>query len=104
MPDFHHQPIFDLGEDTTPYRLLTTDGVEAIDLATPQQRAAQLLGMIPMFAFLAAFMGGMGLGAWAYHRAEAKLTHPLRLYAGLEVAIAVSALVSTPRVSIILYL
>ncbi len=35
--------------------------IERVDLATPKRRAAQLLGMIPMFAFLAAFMGGMNV-------------------------------------------
>ena len=35
--------------------------LEEIDLSTPQKLGARLLGMIPMFAFLAAFMGGMNV-------------------------------------------
>ena len=31
-PDFTFADLLPLGEDTTPYRLLTTDGVEEIDL------------------------------------------------------------------------
>ena len=32
MVDFAFTDLLPLGEDTTPYRLLTTDGVEAVDL------------------------------------------------------------------------
>ena len=32
MSDFHHQSIFELGPDDTPYRQLTTDGVSVMDL------------------------------------------------------------------------
>ncbi len=32
MPDFEYQDVFPLGEDTTPYKLLTTEGVEVVDL------------------------------------------------------------------------
>ena len=32
MSDFHHQPIFELGPDDTPYRRLTIDGVSVIAL------------------------------------------------------------------------
>ncbi len=32
QPDFRYTDLLPLGEDTTPYRLLTTDGVEEIDL------------------------------------------------------------------------
>jgi len=35
--------------------------IDQVDLATPRRRAAQLLGMVPMFALLAAFMGGMNV-------------------------------------------
>jgi fumarate hydratase class I len=31
MPEFTHQDLLPLGEDTTPYRLLTTDGVSTFD-------------------------------------------------------------------------
>ncbi len=32
QPDFRYTDLLPLGEDTTPYRLLTTDGVEVVDL------------------------------------------------------------------------
>ncbi len=32
MPDFHHQPVFELGPDTTEYRLLTTEGISTAEL------------------------------------------------------------------------
>lgn len=35
--------------------------VEEMDLATPQKTAAQVLGMVPLFLLVAAFMGGMHL-------------------------------------------
>jgi spermidine synthase len=41
---------------------------------------------------VAGFMGGMGIGAWAYHRLQARVSSPLRLYAALELAIAASAI------------
>lgn len=43
-------------------------------------------------ATVAGFMGGMGVGAWAYHRLQARVDSPLRLYAGLECSIALSAI------------
>jgi len=42
-------------------------------------------------ATVAGFMGGMGIGAWAYHRFQDRVGSPLRLYAILECAIAASA-------------
>ena len=39
---------------------------------------------------VAGFMGGMGLGAWWFHRVNERLRQPLRLYAGLELGIALS--------------
>lgn len=35
--------------------------IERVDLATPKRRAAQLLGMLPMFTLLVAFIGGMNV-------------------------------------------
>jgi spermidine synthase len=48
-------------------------------------------------ATVAAFMGGMGVGAWAYHRIQSRLSSwsALRLYAALELGIAVSAVALT---------
>lgn len=46
-------------------------------------------------AVVAGFMGGMGLGAWRWHRVAARVGAPLRAYAGLEVGIAVTAFVFT---------
>jgi spermidine synthase len=46
-------------------------------------------------ATVAGFMGGMGVGAWAYHHAQARVANPLRLYAALECAIALCAVALT---------
>jgi spermidine synthase len=43
-------------------------------------------------AVIAGFMGGMGVGAWLYHRLLGRASSPLRLYGGIEIGIAVSAL------------
>lgn len=43
-------------------------------------------------AVVAAFLGGMGLGAWLHHRLLRRIRRPLWLYAALEVGIALSAL------------
>lgn len=43
-------------------------------------------------AVVAAFLGGMGLGAWLHHRLLRRIRRALWLYASLEVGIAVSAL------------
>ena len=42
-------------------------------------------------AAVAGFRGGMGIGAWLYHRVEKWVAAPLRLYSLLEVGIAVTA-------------
>lgn len=54
--------------------------VEEVDLATPKRLAARILAMIPMFVFLAAFMGGMNVAvdATAGER-ERKSLEPLLL-------------------------
>ncbi len=39
---------------------------------------------------VASFMGGMGLGAWLYHRIYDRLPRPLLIFASLELGIAVS--------------
>ena len=46
-------------------------------------------------AVIAAFMGGMGLGAWAYHLLYDRVRHPVVIYAALELGIAVSTAVLT---------
>lgn len=43
-------------------------------------------------AVVAAFLGGMGFGAWLHHRLQRRIRRPLWLYAALEVGIALSAL------------
>lgn len=43
---------------------------------------------------LAAFMGGLAIGSWTFGRIADRLPNRLRLYAGIEVAIAVAAGVS----------
>ena len=47
-------------------------------------------------AVIAAFMGGMGLGARYFHLVGDRIRRPLAAYAGLEIGIAVSAAVLTP--------
>lgn len=41
-------------------------------------------------AVVAGFLGGMGIGAWRYHRVAARVERPLVAYAGLELGIAAS--------------
>ena len=41
---------------------------------------------------LVVFIGGLALGAWLCARAAARLRNPLRLYAGVELAVGVLAL------------
>src|SRR5688500_9347309 len=43
-------------------------------------------------AVLTSFMGGLALGSWLGGRSAARLRHPLRAFASLELGIAVSAL------------
>jgi spermidine synthase len=44
---------------------------------------------------VAGFMGGMGVGAWGFHRLQARLRQPVLLYAGLELGIALSTALLT---------
>ena len=44
---------------------------------------------------VAGFLGGMGIGAWLYHRLGNRVGVPLRAYGGLEIGIAASTLVLT---------
>jgi len=46
-------------------------------------------------AVVAGFMGGMGLGAWAYRFVERRASRPLAVYASLEFGIAGSSLLLT---------
>ncbi len=46
-------------------------------------------------AVVAGFMGGMGIGAWLYHRVGDRAAVPLRAYGWLEVLIAVSTAIYT---------
>lgn len=46
-------------------------------------------------AVVAAFLGGMGLGAWLHHRLLRRIRRPLWLYAALEVGIALTAIAVT---------
>lgn len=46
-------------------------------------------------AVVAGFMGGMGVGAWRWHRVGERVRSPLRAYAVLEVGIAVSTALFT---------
>jgi spermidine synthase len=47
---------------------------------------------VSMAVVLATYMGGMGLGSLAYLRWKGRFAHPLRVYARLEITIAVAAL------------
>ena len=50
---------------------------------------------LAMSAVVAGFMGGMGIGAWRYHRLDRRVGAPLATYAGLELGIAVSTFLLT---------
>ncbi len=41
-------------------------------------------------AVVAGFMGGMGIGAWLYHRVGDRVSIPLKAYGALEIGIAIS--------------
>lgn len=49
-------------------------------------------GLFAVCAVLAAFMAGLALGSWLLGRVSDRLARPLRLYAGLEAAIAAAGL------------
>ncbi|MEM9557593.1 MAG: fused MFS/spermidine synthase [Acidobacteriota bacterium] len=49
---------------------------------------------------LAAYMGGLGLGAWLMARWIGRVRHPLLVYAGLEVVIAAFALAVAPLLGV----
>lgn len=51
---------------------------------------------IAVAAVLAAFMGGLAAGAWIVERILPRITQPIRLYAILELGIAVSVLTIVP--------
>ena len=42
-------------------------------------------------AVVGGFLGGMGVGAWLYHRIQERVASPLRTYAGIEIGIALAA-------------
>ena len=44
---------------------------------------------------VAGFMGGMGVGAWLYHRIQARIDRPLLIYAVLELGIVVTTAIWT---------
>ncbi|MBW2281615.1 MAG: fused MFS/spermidine synthase [Deltaproteobacteria bacterium] len=46
-------------------------------------------------AVVGGFLGGMGVGAWAYYRARDRVGHPLLLYSILEFGIAATAIAAT---------
>jgi len=46
-------------------------------------------------AVIAGFLGGMGLGAWLYHKVAARAERPLQLYGYLELGIGFSAAIIT---------
>ncbi len=50
---------------------------------------------LAMSAVVAGFMGGMGVGAWQYHRLDRRIGAPLATYAGLELGIAASTFLLT---------
>ena len=66
MADFAYSPILPLGEDTTPYRLLTTEGVSTVEAAgrtflqvDPEVLTAHRGGALDL---LGAGAGGLGGG------------------------------------------
>jgi spermidine synthase len=42
-------------------------------------------------AVVGGFLGGMGIGAWLYHLVQERVGRPLRIYAAIEVSIAITA-------------
>lgn len=46
---------------------------------------------LAMSAVVAAFMGGMGLGAWRYHQLGDRVRRPLLVYGGIEIGIGLMA-------------
>ena len=42
-------------------------------------------------AVVGGFLGGMGIGAWLYHRVQGRVASPLRTYASIEIGIALAA-------------
>ena len=42
-------------------------------------------------AVVGGFLGGMGVGAWLYHRVQGRVASPLRTYASIEIGIALAA-------------
>ena len=47
-------------------------------------------------AVLGGFMVGMGIGAWLYHKVQARIRNDLKIYAVLEIAIALITALMTP--------
>ena len=83
---------------TTLYALAFASGVAALAYEVSWTRLLSLTfgsSTLAASAAVAGFMGGMGLGAWAYHRVQERVAGPLRLYAWLEVGIALTALALT---------
>lgn len=77
------------------YALAFLSGVAALAYQVCWSRLLSLTfgsTVLSASAVVAGFMGGMGLGAWLYHRAEARVASPLRLYGAIEVGIGVTAL------------
>ena len=77
------------------YLLAFCSGFAALSYQVAWSRMLSLTfgsSTLAVSSVVAGFMGGMGIGAWAYHRVQARVSSPLRLYAALELAIAVSAI------------
>jgi len=77
------------------YGLSFLSGVAALSYQVCWSRMLSLTfgsTVLAASAVVAGFMGGMGLGAWLYQRAEARGTPPLRLYGWIEAGIGLSAL------------
>jgi spermidine synthase len=87
-----HEPA---GDGTVPLYLFSfVSGVAALVYQVCWARMLSLTfgsATLAVSAVVAGFMGGMGLGAALYHRAEGRVATPLRLYLVLELGIALSA-------------
>lgn len=74
-------------------------GVAALVYQTAWTRQFALVfgtSELAVAAVLAAYMGGLALGAWLIEKRIRQITRPVLWYAGLEVGIAVAALVLIP--------
>jgi spermidine synthase len=80
------------------YLLATVSGAAALIYQVAWSNLLSLTfgsSTLAVSAVVAGFMGGMGVGAWRWHRVANRVGAPLRAYAWLEVGIALSTALFT---------